>query len=65
MKILCASENGRAQKTERKTEKIPIGHSSALKQRARKIFCKKNQKLETVLYHNIAVERVRGRALSI
>lgn len=53
MKILHANENGRVQKNEWKTEKIPVGHSSALKQRARNFFSKKNQKLETEKFYII------------
>ena len=63
--ILGANENGQIQKN-RKTEEIPIGHSSARKQRAQN-FSARKKKPEIgdgkVLYHNIAAGRVRGGAL--
>lgn len=51
--ILGANENGQIQKN-RKTEEIPIGHSSARKQRAQNFSArKKNQKSETEKFYII------------
>jgi hypothetical protein len=52
----------------RKTVEIPIGHSSARKQRAQNFFSEKKPEIgdRKVLYHNIIVAgRVRGGALCI
>lgn len=50
----------------RKTVEIPIGHSSARKQRAQNFSVRKNQKSETEeFYIIILLGRVRGGALSI
>ena len=51
--ILGANENGQIKKN-RKTEEIPIGHSSARKQRAQNFSArKKNQKSETEKFYII------------